>query len=70
MGSQEKPGLCDGIGKGQWLAWVLLNRPGFPSLPAGEGRWRPPRKNAHLNGINSRAPLDLRQELTLPTAIN
>lgn len=36
MGSQEKPGLCDGIGKGQWLAWVLLNRPDFPSLPAGE----------------------------------
>lgn len=45
---------------------------GWLSLIASWGRREveAPRKNTHLNGIDSRASLDLRQELTLPTAIN
>lgn len=47
MGSQEKPGLCDGIGKGQWLA--------FPHCQLGKKGARASRKNAHLDGTDSRA---------------
>lgn len=62
MGSQEKPGLCDGPGKGQWLA--------FPHRQLGKKGDRAPQEERSFKWYRQQSLSDLRQELTLPTAIN
>lgn len=60
-----------GLGKGQWLAWDLLNGAGFPRCQLGQqGTGGLARKNTHSNGIDSSASLDLRQALAFPTAFH
>lgn len=46
--SEENAGYVKELGEGQWLAWDLLSRACFPSLPAGkQGSGGLARKNAH-----------------------